>query len=83
MTALTLLGMLLAVVDMATHWPPLRWLGYTLSIAGQLLAALVWWKARHAPVAVMYACPNRCGFMGDQLACDAHFHRCQAQRWAA
>ena len=83
MTVLPLLGALLAVADVTTHWPPLRWTGYALSIVGQLLAALVWWKARRAPVAVMYGCPNRCGFLGDQVACDAHSERCQVQRWAA
>ncbi len=83
MTTLPLLGLLLAVADTATHWTLLRWLGYLLSIVGQVMAAAAWWKSKHAPFAVMYACPQRCGFLGDVTAVDAHAERCRVQRWAA
>ena len=83
MTTLPIVGLLLAVADAATHWPPFRWAGYTLSVVGQALAAAAWWKARHAPPAVMYACPNRCGFLGDAAAVDAHAEHCRVQRRAA
>ena len=83
MSMLPLLGLLIAMADVGTHWPLWRWLGYLLSILGQCFAAWAWWKARHAPLAVTYACPYRCGFLGDQVACDAHAERCQTGRWAA
>jgi len=82
-TALPILGLLLALAEAATCWPGFRWASLTLSIAGQCLAAWAWWKARHQPVAVTYACPYRCGFIGDRLACHIHAERCEVARWAA
>jgi len=78
-----ILGTLLAIADTATHWPAFRWAGLALGLCAQVLVFKTWLRARRAPVAVMYACPFRCGFLGDQLACDAHAARCGVQRWAA
>jgi hypothetical protein len=81
--ALPLLGLLLAIADAVTHWEFLRWLGYLFSIVGQFLAVTAWLKSRRSPQAVTYACPNRCGFLGDQAGCDAHAECCRVQWWAA
>jgi len=82
-TTLPIIGLLLAVADSTTHWPGFRWAGVALTIGGQCLVSWAWWKARHQPVAVTFGCPYRCGFLGDQLACETHAQRCQAPRWAA
>ena len=47
MTTLPVFGLLLAVADAATHWPPFRWAGYALSVVVQALAAAAWWKVKH------------------------------------
>jgi hypothetical protein len=82
-TPLPFVGVALELGDYLTHWPIFRWLGYGFSITGLVLTLHFQRQARRAPVAVMYACPHRCGFLGDQAACDAHSERCQVQRWAA
>jgi hypothetical protein len=82
-TALPYVGVLLELADYLTHWPIFRWLGYGFSFAGLLLTLRWQWQAKRAPVAVTYACPYYCGFLGDLAACEVHAVRCQTQRWAA
>lgn len=74
MTPLPILGVLLEVAEMATHWPVFRWAGWALGLVAQVLALYYWSRARTAPPAVLYACP-RCGFLGDREAVEAH--RCR------
>ena len=83
MTPFPYVGVLLELAEFATHWPVFRWLGYAFSFAGLLLTLRWQWQAKRAPVAVTYACPYYCGFLGDLAACEIHAVRCQTQRWAA
>ena len=72
MTALPIIGALLELAGYATQWPVFRWVGYAMAIAGQLLALYFWRKGQMGPKPVLYRCPRRCGFLGDQAAVEAH-----------
>ncbi len=69
---LPFVGVALELGDYLTHWPVFRWAGYALSIAGLVVALRLQRQAQRGPQPVMYACPNHCGFLGDEAACEAH-----------
>ncbi len=80
MNAMPIVGAILSLGEAYTHSTLLHYLSAGWQIIAWTVFGIGWWRisTQRAPLPIVYGCPHRCGFQGDEASVESHMDYCYA-----